>query len=813
MTENVAAHRSSAWSWAVFAVALCALFPTLGDFGLTWDEPVYRDSQVFSAQWWERLAHCRTRADLERTLDPDALLYYWPYGRYGINFHPPLAGQSSLLTYEGLSWLMKDIPARRAASTIEFAATVAILFGFLARRFDRWTGFVAAGSLLLMPRLYGQAHLLDTDTPGLFLWAAVSSAFWKGLHEPGSRVWRASVGVLLGLAFLEKAAAIVVVVPLSVWWISSSLRRLRRSAGRRAAIVDGFVTLAPMLAALGAAFLEIRRLNQAFLDLQAARGIPLAMRSPAHTNLFVDHPSARLPATILLVPPLVWVLRELARLCFRKSPLWGGERPALEILASGLAFPPIVGWFGNPAWWRETLPRLAHYHGLSVARKGVLPEIQILYFGRIYHYSLPWHNAWALIAVTVPATILVAAALGLIRAVFPSKRRALYLYFFLHMITLPVLRMFDTPAHDGVRLFLPAFYFLAGFAAWGTIGSADAIAGLFRLQPGRIRAVCSALVLAPAAIQLVAIHPYELSYYNEFVRGPANAWKKYGCELTYWYDAFTPGVLEEINSKLPAGASINFANGESSPLDLFPTLQQLGELRGDVKLLSFDSDEEAYHLRRYPYKWLLTNDAKASAFSRLLFAMRPFYASRPRQLGGARVVTVADPVAVSRARALQLLLDRPARLGPKDSETSGAIALSRQRRSSAPWLGRFRGEGLEEAAPLSLNETMFAWAAFDPDGLRAAARVISNQSARELNPDAQRLLRELSFHDNKSPYSRLLLEARPQAVAEAIEILIARADDLRTVLTRFPYTDPSTIGGYLDDALSAKPNRSSGDRP
>ena len=45
-------------------------------------------------------------------------------------------------------------------------------------------GLVVAGSLLLMPRLYGQAHLIDTDTPGLLLWAATALAFWNGLHEP-----------------------------------------------------------------------------------------------------------------------------------------------------------------------------------------------------------------------------------------------------------------------------------------------------------------------------------------------------------------------------------------------------------------------------------------------------------------------------------------------------------------------------------------------------------------------------------------------------------------------------------------------------
>ena len=53
-----------------------------------------------------------------------------------------------------------------------------------------WVGVVMAGSLLLMPRLYGQAHLIDTDTPGLLLWAATALAFWKGLYEPDARRWR-----------------------------------------------------------------------------------------------------------------------------------------------------------------------------------------------------------------------------------------------------------------------------------------------------------------------------------------------------------------------------------------------------------------------------------------------------------------------------------------------------------------------------------------------------------------------------------------------------------------------------------------------
>src|SRR5271168_1344148 len=80
----------------VFLLALLALVPTTGDIGLTWDEPSYRYSQLLSEQWWSRLIH-EPSAEL---FDADSLLYYWPYGRFGINFHPPLAGQLNLLTYE-----------------------------------------------------------------------------------------------------------------------------------------------------------------------------------------------------------------------------------------------------------------------------------------------------------------------------------------------------------------------------------------------------------------------------------------------------------------------------------------------------------------------------------------------------------------------------------------------------------------------------------------------------------------------------------------------------------------------------------------
>ena len=127
-------------TWAVLIISLAVLTPTAGDFGVTWDEPAYRYSQLLSAQWWQQLGEVRSWRDVTEVFDPLTLLYYWHYGRYGINFHPPLAGQLNLAAHALFGHWMKDIPARRMASVIEFALTIAIGFHFLSRRYGVWVG-------------------------------------------------------------------------------------------------------------------------------------------------------------------------------------------------------------------------------------------------------------------------------------------------------------------------------------------------------------------------------------------------------------------------------------------------------------------------------------------------------------------------------------------------------------------------------------------------------------------------------------------------------------------------------------------------
>jgi hypothetical protein len=765
----------------VSCAALVVLIPTVGDFGLTWDEPAYRYSQMMSAQWWEKLAHVRSRRDLTELLDARTLLFFWPYARHGINFHPPLAGQLNLAAYAVFGHWMKDIPARRMASVIEFALTITIGFHFLARRYGWWVGFVAAGSLLLLPRLYGQAHLMDTDTPGLMLWSATALAFWNGLHESRGRRWRIAVGVLIGLAFIEKMGAVVVLLPLLVWMIAGSLPATLRRPEGRFDWIDGIVTISAMLAPLALAFQQIQILQQ-------------RLPPPSRTDLFVDCPASDLPGAILAVPLLVWLVRRLLGRMFRNSRVWGVERPALETVTAILAFAPIMGWLGNPAWWRETLPRLAHYYTLSNQRRGALPDIQIIYFGQVYEFSLPWHNAWVLLGITVPAAILGASAVGLLWAMGQIRRDRLPLYFLLHFLTLPVIRMLETPAHDGVRLFLPTFFFLAAFAGWGAVWTANALARLVRVRGELARLAVAALVLGSAAIELVHIHPYELSYYNELIGGPRSAWER-GFELAYWYDAFNGPVLAELNDRFPRDAEVDFFNDmtETSGI-VFQELQALGALREDIRLVARRDD-------RFPFVWLLTQDSKSSALTRLLFAMRPWYASEPRQLEGARVVTVADPLAVSRAWALQVLLDAPDRSGNQPPAAPLWV------RRHAPGLARFWGDGLRKARRLTLNQRILSWSRSDPDGLLAAARHLAAKRPLTESKDAARLIALITTESRPNGpkirhyLTEQLLRIRPEALVDGVLILNRHRDEVTRVMTRYGYTDPLTIGGYLDRDL------------
>ncbi len=278
--------------------------------------------------------------------------------------------------------------------------------------------------------------------------------------------------------------------------------------------------------------------------------------------------STKFTGLLILAPIIAWALVYRRRI-----------NTATAILAVGAAA-LIVAYLANPLLWHDPAEALWELVNESVTRGDVVP-IATYYFGTSYAFELPWHHAIAMTLVTVPIGILVLGLWGAGSALPKLRREALSglcfveVVFFWTLLALP-----NSPNHDGVRLFLPMFPFLALLAGRG----AAEVGRLLRrrlsgAELGLVSASGAIVFLMPAYLQTVAISPYYLSYYNELIGGVRGAEQR-GMEMTYWYDALTPAFFERLNEILPPDAELATFPSQ----DYFLALQGLGLLRGDVRI-------------------------------------------------------------------------------------------------------------------------------------------------------------------------------------------------------------------------------------
>lgn len=206
----------------------------------------------------------------------------------------------------------------------------------------------------------------------------------------------------------------------------------------------------------------------------------------------------------------------------------------------------FVGW---PWLWYDTLPRLSHYLGTGVERA----TIHVTYFGQVYaDRDVPWHYPWVYFALTVPVGLHALGLLGLARA---WKTRAADRFPWLLVAAIALLLvLFSTriPVYDGERLFLMAFPLWAVLAGLGFARVWEAAAGRTWWRAG------AALLLAFQGYGVVAMHPFQLSYYNALAGGLRGA-ERLGLELTYWGDAVDPVLLSRLVAEAPREAKVALA--------------------------------------------------------------------------------------------------------------------------------------------------------------------------------------------------------------------------------------------------------------
>ena len=202
-------------AWLVALALGAAVLFTVGDFGITWDEPQRYFAGVMHGAWFRDPSLSR-------------IDYYWQPGHDQGPMGTVLGGFTRYLVFRKLGW-MNDLTACRVQSAFFVFALSYSLFALLRPAFGRGAALLAAVATFCLPRIFYDANLYSLDYPVTAACVAAAWAFWKGLERPphGGRAsprWMPVAAVLIGLALLMKVNAFFLYLTLYVWFITRHRR-------------------------------------------------------------------------------------------------------------------------------------------------------------------------------------------------------------------------------------------------------------------------------------------------------------------------------------------------------------------------------------------------------------------------------------------------------------------------------------------------------------------------------------------------------------------------------------------------------------
>lgn len=234
-----------------------------------------------------------------------------------------------------------------------------------------------------------------------------------------------------------------------------------------------------------------------------------------------------------------------------------------------------------PDQWATPWTPVFSYLSYPFNRHSVV-RVATYYLGQVHREnSLPWHYFLVMTLATTPPLHLGLLLLAPF-SFFGKKLKGLALALLPALLLLTLFGLVPSvPKHDGVRQ-LTAFLTILSMYGWMGLQGCWEKYYSKRSAPGAAlkKAAFSAIPLAGALLALLRTHPYELSYYNEFVGRLAGAEEK-GFEITYYFDAINPAALHWLNENLPKEASLGIL-----PIwpDLLALYQRHGLLRSDLRI-------------------------------------------------------------------------------------------------------------------------------------------------------------------------------------------------------------------------------------
>ncbi len=262
--------------------------------------------------------------------------------------------------------------------------------------------------------------------------------------------------------------------------------------------------------------------------------------------------ATKLNAFFVPVAVAGWLLvsyrRELVERVRQRAPVDLSDPRERYAIGSLLVLTPLTVLALWPYLWVDPVGHFEEYVRFHLDHY----PIPVYYLGETYFGPGPWHYPFVMVAVTVPVTILALAVVGAGRAVRDAltlENRETPLLLANALVPLVVIAA-PTHAYDGVRLFMPAFPFVAALAG---IGAAELLGRLRDRWPEttdstaanhgpavrRYAPLAAALLLVttPGAVAYATDEPYENTYYNGLVGGQDGALEA-GFEVEFWQQSY-----------------------------------------------------------------------------------------------------------------------------------------------------------------------------------------------------------------------------------------------------------------------------------
>ncbi|HKR59459.1 MAG TPA: glycosyltransferase family 39 protein [Pyrinomonadaceae bacterium] len=212
-----AAYLCGAMRWitpiALFLGVLLFISATAKDYGVAWDEPPYYHAADLHLKWIVEVGDNLLRDKLSKSLDDVNIKAAWHWNPYNVP-HPPFSRIISAIAKNLSGDMVDKFTAYRLAPALFFAVLVTVIYLWLNELFGPSAGLFAASALMLIPNLFGYAHIAVTDLPLATMWFLTVYCFYKGLT---GWQWSIALGVVWGLALSTKFPALLIPVPLIVW--------------------------------------------------------------------------------------------------------------------------------------------------------------------------------------------------------------------------------------------------------------------------------------------------------------------------------------------------------------------------------------------------------------------------------------------------------------------------------------------------------------------------------------------------------------------------------------------------------------------